>query len=305
MVVMIALVACTPTRGNEPKPEARDPKLHLGPDEQTAQASDLAPAIEARRLAAIEELRQGHYDAGRAALVALAAEVGPSYPLLNDLAVAEGLAEHWQAALGAANDALALDPTGLEANVNKVEALLALGNRARALDIGQYTVDRYPNDVSAHIALGKACFSLGRYREARTQFERALDLDASDLTAGLGVLASVSIDPAAPELDEIIARLLKQAPDDPEVLHLVGTAYERRIDDKSARTYYERAIALADQRGQALPWAHYNLGRLLQRTVGLDAARPHYTKFIASAPPSAALEREALEQELANPKDAP
>lgn len=303
MIVGVLLAGCTvETKGNEPKPRrGGEPKATVPIEQSSSPGSNLPPALERRRLAAVADLRAGRLDAARAALAALSAEAGPSYAVLNDLAVAEALRGKQRDALNYTNEALRLDPNGLEAAVNKVETLLELGERTRALDFAYATVDRHPKAAVAHVALGNAHFWLSRFDQARNAFETALDLDANNVDAALGVLAIVAQRVDAPEADEVIERTLKTYPENPHALHLAGVARDKRLDDKGALTYYERAVAAAQAQGIDIPFAHYNLGRLLERTSGLEAARPHYEKFLATTPPAGVYEREYVEKQLALP----
>src|SRR5689334_6878701 len=133
-MIVLLFLGCTPeTRSGDPKPPKKgDPSARLENEQSPSEGSDLAPEAEARRQTALAELRAGRFDAGRDALRALSDEVGPSYTLLNDLAVAEALRGDFRASLTSVNEALRLNPDGLEAATNKVQTLLELGDRTRA-----------------------------------------------------------------------------------------------------------------------------------------------------------------------------
>jgi tetratricopeptide (TPR) repeat protein len=58
-----------------------------------------------------------------------------------------------------------------------------LGNRHAAIKIFQTIVQSRPDHAGAHAALGTIYREAGRYAEARSELERAVQLDANDLRA--------------------------------------------------------------------------------------------------------------------------
>ncbi|MFO0746297.1 MAG: tetratricopeptide repeat protein [Myxococcota bacterium] len=309
----VACGACTVERrpDGEPGPDGPvrpepTPDAHPTPTPHptaNGEGSPLSPEQEKRRLAALAKLRAGDVATGRAALRALADEAGPSYALYHDCAVAAGMAEDWLDAEGWADKALAIQPDAVEAQANRIEAMLALGDRTGALDRGEALVERHPESAAAQVALGQAYLALMRLADARKAYESALDRQPDDAVAAIGVLAVAAYDLSAVEARELGEKLLQPFPDDPYVLHLMAVTEERRQETKAARALYLRAIAAAEQRKDPadrgpLAWSHYNLGQLLEAEDGLDAARPHYQAFLALAPPTGQLERENLMKKL-------
>lgn len=309
--LVVSLGACTVERAPEPDPTKnglvipprdRTPKPPGNGTNGVVDASPLAPEQEARRLAAIDKLRAGDVAGGRDALRALVDEAGPSYALYNDQAVAAGMDDNWTDSLAFADKALAISPQGLEATTNRIEAMIALGDRTGALDAAEALVRRRPESAAAHVALGSAYLSLMRLGDARGEYEAALDRAPDDVVAATGVLAVAAYDLNAVEVDELAEKLAARLPDDPYVLHLSAVARERRNDAKGAVALYERAIAAAEKRPPSqrgpVAWSHYNLGLLLESERKPEAALPHFEAFIKLAPPSAQLEREDIQKKL-------
>jgi tetratricopeptide (TPR) repeat protein len=83
---------------------------------------------------------------------------------------------------GSATDAP--DPSG---PLMMVEALNATRQTEAALETAQLTVKRFPEAVTAQMALAQQLARVGRYREAKPAFERVLQLEAGQPEASLGL----------------------------------------------------------------------------------------------------------------------
>lgn len=61
---------------------------------------------------------------------------------------------------------------------------LAMQNRwSEAADINRKIIELYPNDADAYNRLGKALMEMGRYRDALTTYQRAIELDPNNVIA--------------------------------------------------------------------------------------------------------------------------
>ena len=68
----------------------------------------------------------------------------------------------------------------------KVDQAIALAMQNRwddAVSVNREIVDLYPSDVDAYNRMGRALTELGRYREAREAYRKAVSIDASNIIA--------------------------------------------------------------------------------------------------------------------------
>ena len=92
-------------------------------------------------------------------------------------------------------------------------------------------------------------------------------------------------------------RVLELAPDDASTLERLGTAYLLRGDAATARVHFERALSLAPDRATA--W--YNLALVCDQLGLAQPARAARERFVATAGPELAAQREAVERQLTGP----
>jgi tetratricopeptide (TPR) repeat protein len=61
---------------------------------------------------------------------------------------------------------------------------LAMENKwSEAADVNRKIIELYPNDADAYNRLGKALLEMGRYRDALTTYQKAVDLDPNNIIA--------------------------------------------------------------------------------------------------------------------------
>src|SRR5690349_2093592 len=61
---------------------------------------------------------------------------------------------------------------------------LAMQNRwSEAADVNRKIIELYPNDADAYNRLGKALMEMGRYRDALSTYQRAIELDPNNIIA--------------------------------------------------------------------------------------------------------------------------
>ncbi|MGM0575813.1 MAG: tetratricopeptide repeat protein [Myxococcota bacterium] len=248
-------------------------------------------------------LRAGDLErAGR--LLLDAAEAAPGHAGVRvDLGVARLVAGAPDAALDAADAALAIAPEHPRALLLRAEASVALGQAQRGLDISRDLVDARPEWADAWYALGRAALTVGRRPEAGAAFEEVLDLRPGDRDAWKGLLAVASMAPDEPGWEEIEARVSSEQPDEAGVLVNRGAAAEIRERTDEARRLYRAAV----EADPDCPWARYNLARLLDREGDPTAALPHYRAFLRVAPPGARQQVEEVRAVLKthDPPEAP
>ncbi len=76
---------------------------------------------------------------------------------------------------------------------------LAMQNRwSEAADVNRKIIELYPNDSDAYNRLGKALMEMGRYRDALTTYQRAIELDPNNIIAKKNVERLVHLADKAP-----------------------------------------------------------------------------------------------------------
>jgi Flp pilus assembly protein TadD len=135
----------------------------------------------------------------------------------------------------------------------------------------------------AHFQLGYVYTALGRPKEARPEYERALQLDPkmSEAALNLGILL-LNEDPAA-----AVAALRKSVellPAQSRPRALLGVAYERSGDLENAATSYEAALALDAKDSET----SLHLGQLLIRQNRAVEAEGRFRLVLAAEPESRA-----------------
>jgi protein O-GlcNAc transferase len=135
----------------------------------------------------------------------------------------------------------------------------------------------------AHFQLGYVYTALGRGKEARPEYEKALQLDPkmSEAALNLGILL-LNEDPAG-----AVAPLQKSVdvlPTQSRPRTLLGLAYEKKGDLKSATVAYEGALALDPKDSET----SLHLGQLLIRQNRATEAEGRFRLVLVSEPESRA-----------------
>ena len=199
-----------------------------------------------------------------------AVELNPTYDaaMLN-LAILLSLDGRFDEAQQLADRALELDVTNPSAHL--IAATLS-GHRREwgPAAAGYREVLRLDaSNVVALVGLGRASALLGRPDEARSSFERALELDPEDAGANfhLGTMLAVT-DPDAARLH--LERALRTDPEHADAHNNLGAILLEHGRAEDAESHFRQAIALSPDR----PNFHYNLG-LTSKALGrpVDAER--------------------------------
>src|SRR5499425_3423603 len=152
-----------------------------------------------------------------------------------------------------------------------------------ALEPLQKVISAKDDFAYAHFQLGYVYTALGRSKEARPEYERALQLDPkmSEAALNLGILL-LNEDPAAavPPLEKSVELLPAQS----RPRALLGLAYERSGDLNNAVTSYEGALALDAKDSET----SLHLGQLLIRQNRAVEAEGRFRLALASEPESRA-----------------
>jgi len=142
--------------------------------------------------------------------------------------------------------------------------------------------DRKDAALDTLVARGAALAQLGRTREARASFDRAV---AADPSRALTLVQRATVEMMAhddagarADLEAAVAR------DDRLALahHTLGLLAARRGDEAEAERRFRRALALDAGNYDAM----LNLGSLLARRGRRSEAQPFLARFAAGAPPS-------------------
>src|SRR6056297_646114 len=126
------------------------------------------------------------------------------------------LGRAWKAAFFQLEQALRIDPELTEARENLVRVSLTMQRHQDAVThLTEHLIPSDPDNAEYRWLLGQCYFSLGRYSEARGEFERAVQSapeDPSYASALAGLLSEQLEDPAAAR--EVFSQLVKHAPQD-------------------------------------------------------------------------------------------
>jgi Flp pilus assembly protein TadD len=135
----------------------------------------------------------------------------------------------------------------------------------------------------AHFQLGYVYTALGRGKEARPEYERALELDPkmSEAALNLGIMllnedAAAAVAPLGKAVDLL--------PTESRPRTLLGLAYEKSGDWKNAATSYEAALALDPKDAET----SLHLGQILVRQNRPSDAEARFRLVLAAEPGSRA-----------------
>ncbi len=99
---------------------------------------------------------------------------------------------------------------------------------------------------------------------------------AQQLNAAAAFHQSGKLDDA----EKLYRAVLKQAPKQPDALHLLGVLMDQRGDRAKGMAFVRQALAVKD----AFPDAHFNLARMLVANGEVDAAKRHYENALTFKP---------------------
>lgn len=171
-----------------------------------------------------------------------------------------------------------------------VEAAISLAMQSRweeAVAVNNNIIEMFPNDVDAYNRLGRAYTELGRYKEAKEAYQRAVEIDPNNAIAqkNLVKLANVAVEKVAVKTTEKVdphmfiaemgktgtAHLVRTAPKEKLATMAVGDQVYLRPEGRALMVYNSRDEYL----GQVEP-------RLSQRLIDLMRGGNRYAAAIVS-----------------------
>ncbi|MDZ4739201.1 MAG: tetratricopeptide repeat protein [Alphaproteobacteria bacterium] len=174
----------------------------------------------------------------------------------------------WQSACDRLKHATRLQPKNGKAFEALGIALRENGEHKEALHAAQTAAQLQPNAPSAHHNLGQACMAVGDYAGAASAYERAIELNAADVTwIGLGhayrslgrsaesrnaYQKAVELNPANPDAHRLLNEMIWQTGDAPRYLQSFKLALQRGTDDRRLRLAYANELLKIRQNEQAV-----------------------------------------------------
>jgi tetratricopeptide (TPR) repeat protein len=190
--------------------------------------------------------------------------------------------------------ALSRDSTSAAALSGAGRAALAKHDLARAVDYLQRALALEPRALGLHHSLAAAYRGLGQIDRARVHlqrrgtgrpvprdplmeaYERLLHSPLSYENQGLRALDSGQVRDAA----DLFRKGLELAPDDPGLLHRLGTALFMAGDSAGAVQQFEEAL----RRAPEFPRAHFGLGMVLNLSGRHEQAIEHFAAAVKYQP---------------------
>ena len=224
------------------------------------------------------------------ALLKPLAEKYPSAPVFQS-SYAQALkdAGDAKAAMGVYRAAVKKWPTNAALYHDLAVAARDAGDIAEASRAEQAAVALDETSAMAQNGLGLLHAEAGRSADAAAAFERAAQRDPSNPSywTNLGNARAASVDPTAAE--QAYRRALAADPDFADALNGLGTLFVQAKRAAEAVPFFERAL----RRDPQFHEARLNLGIAYQESGQPGKAAEVYRQVLATAPPSAAREREA------------
>ncbi len=143
--------------------------------------------------------------------------------------------------------AIILDSTYVDAIVGSVDVLMNSGSAPLAISQLQAFITNIPDNAKLYNALGCAFRVCKNNNEARANFEKAVSLDQSYVSARRN-LAVMQIN--GHEYEDAILNLetiLDENPDFPEIYDYLGVAYAFKGDNENAEKMFLKAISVDDK----------------------------------------------------------
>lgn len=138
---------------------------------------------------------------------------------------------------------LHLQPDDTQAILLLASAQMVLGRSARATSLLQSAIGR-ADRPAYRSALGLSLLGTGRAAAAIPELEDAVRRDPGQIQAATALAAMYLQRGQAPKAVQVVDALVKRYPDQPGLLHLLGTARLRTGDVAGARSALERAARL-------------------------------------------------------------
>ena len=195
-----------------------------------------------RQLLAEALVRQGQLRPAEEQIL-IAKQLAPDDPIVHlNLGQVYFAEKKWPEAQREFDSALQLDPHNAAILGQLADFLTARNQSANALARVQQYVTANPNDANGHVILGALNFESQNYSSARSEFERAIQLDAKHVQAYLRL---GKVYEAEGKTDLAIVRYQKALDLQPKFAPLatmVGNFYLNKGDLETARKYFGQAL---------------------------------------------------------------
>ncbi|MFO7181276.1 MAG: tetratricopeptide repeat protein, partial [Pseudomonadota bacterium] len=185
-------------------------------------------------LSSLRKLREAH-----------AASVLVKYWLGRALEAAGAREQAEEAYRSAVQQKDASDPMLVEAYIALAELENQQGKGERASATLSEARERFPSSPAIHRALGEVALTQGRNIDAKEHFDKALELDAEDLTARFKYGVALAREDAHTRALEVFEQVMAADPDFPGLALERGVIYEKLGKSDEALRQYEAARAKA------------------------------------------------------------
>jgi tetratricopeptide (TPR) repeat protein len=223
-------------------------------------------------------------------------------------------------AVAAAEDAIRITPDSPEAHLLLARGQLAMGNVAVARQELEQLVRQFPQSSRIHEQMGELLQGTHDAAGAIQSFERALQLEPSNMEAVEGLVGAYVEAGRLPDARRLTDARLQNAPKDSRALTMAGQLAYRTGDTDGAERYFKLAmeadasnvvpyVALAElfvsrnkldeartewervlERQPKASWAHTMIGLILEAQNKPDDALRHYQKALDIDPTAAVAE---------------
>jgi len=253
----------------------------------------LAESPNARVHVALGVAKQGlHDDAAAEAEFRTALKLEPRSAIaLQHLGESLAAQKRYTAATGAFREAAGIDPQNVDHAIALAQALDDIKSPDEGIAVLQSFIARQPNSALAEANLGTLLARQKRYSDAVGHFQRAITLDAGNMTARLSLAKALIALDRQPDAIPVLDEYLRQNASDSEARELRGIVYRGTADYESAAEDLRAAVAANPGSYRA----QYNLGFVLARLNRFEEARGHLEEARRLEPDS-----QEVEYQLAN-----
>jgi cellulose synthase operon protein C len=147
-----------------------------------------------------------------------------------------------------------------------------------------------PKAAGALAGLGEALFRAGRYSEALARFEAAVQADADEITAKVGVARTLLALERVEDARDALKKLRETHPKSMEVAHWFGKVSEAQGNRKEAEEAYRAAISHGDKHPDVVQ-AHIALALLLNQLGRSEEAHKVLAEARAKLPDSPSIHK--------------
>lgn len=208
----------------------------------------------------------GRYAQAEAAYRGFLAQHPQSVPALTNLGVVLAHEGQFQAAIASYKNALQIDPAATPAKINLALAYYRTSKWANAAEVLQDFAVQNPTDRRAIQLLAICDMQLKKFGDAVNEYRKLTPTDDASILVGLS--SALREAGNRTESEQVLASVLEEHPDSPEVQYLIGLAQFARDEYAAAAVSFSRVIDLAPARADG----YFYLGATYLKQRKLDAA---------------------------------